>query len=103
MANLPPGGTMAAVFAPVEEVTRSSLLGDRLAIAAVNAADSVVISGEESAVDAALAQLAARGVQGHRLYISLAAFAARRAGNGCHGHDGEPRHDARAAFRLRGI
>ncbi len=74
MHALPPGGTMAAVFAPQSMVTEViQPWRDRLAIAAVNADDSVVISGATDAVDAALAALQARQVEGHRLYISLAA------------------------------
>ena len=48
-------------------------MADRLAIAAINAPDSVVVSGEAAAVDALLAQFAARNVQGQRLFVSLAA------------------------------
>ena len=47
---------MAAVFAPAEEVARIvAPMADRVAIAAVNAPDSVVVSGEAAAVDAVLA------------------------------------------------
>jgi len=74
MQALPKGGVMAAVFTSAEEVTRAiGTLTDRVAIAAINAADSVVISGEASAVDAVLAVLAQRQVEGHRLFVSLAA------------------------------
>ena len=48
-------------------------IAERLAIAAVNAADSVVVSGDAAAVDALLADFAARNVQGQRLFVSLAA------------------------------
>ncbi len=74
MQALPPGGAMAAVFASAEEVARAvAPLSDRLAIAAFNAPDSVVVSGEAAAVDALLAELAQRNVQGQRLFVSLAA------------------------------
>jgi acyl transferase domain-containing protein/NADP-dependent 3-hydroxy acid dehydrogenase YdfG/acyl carrier protein len=74
MQALPPGGTMAALFAPADEVAVAvAPYADRLAIAAVNAADSVVISGEAGAIDAVLEEFARRDVRGHRLFISLAA------------------------------
>jgi len=74
MQALPPGGTMAAVFAPAAEVEAAVRpLHDRVAIAAYNAADSVVISGEASSVESLLAEFARRNVQGHRLFVSLAA------------------------------
>jgi acyl transferase domain-containing protein/NADP-dependent 3-hydroxy acid dehydrogenase YdfG/SAM-dependent methyltransferase/acyl carrier protein len=74
MHGLAPGGTMAAVFAPVEDVAAAvAPMADRLAIAAVNAPDSVVVSGDAGAVEALLAGFARRDVQGHRLFISLAA------------------------------
>lgn len=74
MQALPPGGTMAAVFGPataIEAAVRP--YRDRVAIAAYNAADSVVVSGESTAVDALLADLARHNLQGHRLFVSLAA------------------------------
>ncbi|MEO8057469.1 MAG: SDR family NAD(P)-dependent oxidoreductase [Burkholderiales bacterium] len=74
MQALPAGGSMAAVFAPLEDVVAAiAPMNDRLAIAAVNAADSVVVSGESAAVEALLATLAERNLQGHRLFVSLAA------------------------------
>jgi acyl transferase domain-containing protein/NADP-dependent 3-hydroxy acid dehydrogenase YdfG/acyl carrier protein len=74
MQALPPGGTMAALFAPADEVAVAvAPYADRLAIAAINAADSVVISGEAGAIDAVLEEFARRNVRGHRLFISLAA------------------------------
>lgn len=74
MQALPPGGTMAAVFADRAEVEKAVAgSGGRVAIAAINAADSVVISGEERAVEALLQDLEKREVKGHRLFVSLAA------------------------------
>ncbi len=77
MDTLPRGGAMAALFAAVDTV-RSVLTahaGD-VDIAAINAPDSVVISGDAVTVDAVLADFAARDVQGKRLSISLAAHSA---------------------------
>ena len=73
MQALPPGGSMAAVFAPEADV-RATIApwSNEVAIAAINAPDSVVVSGASAAVEAVLAALAARGVQGHRLFVSLA-------------------------------
>jgi len=74
MQGLPAGGAMAAVFAPLQELQPLvDAHADQLAIAAVNAPDSVVISGAEAAVMKVLESLAARNVQGHRLKVALAA------------------------------
>jgi acyl transferase domain-containing protein/acyl carrier protein len=74
MHGLPPEGAMAALFTSPDDVRRAiATMTDRVAIAAVNAPDSVVISGEAAAVDAVLGTLAVRGVEGHRLFISRAA------------------------------
>jgi acyl transferase domain-containing protein/SAM-dependent methyltransferase/acyl carrier protein len=74
MQALPSGGTMAAVFADCAEIERLVAgTGGKVAIAAINAADSVVISGEEQAVGALLEELDKREVKGHRLQVSLAA------------------------------
>ena len=65
-------GAMAAVMAD-EAVVRAALGdGSRLSVAAVNARDSVVISGDPAAVDAALAQLSGAGVEAERLAVSHA-------------------------------
>ena len=50
MGGLPAGGAMLALAATEEEL--APLLGERLALAAVNAPDSVVVSGEAEAVAA---------------------------------------------------
>ena len=74
MDSLPPGGTMAALFAPAAEIAAALVpVNDRVAIAAINAADSVVISGEAATVEGLLKDLARREIRGHRLFISLAA------------------------------
>lgn len=70
MAALPAGGLMVAVAAT--EVEAAAELGPGATIAAVNAPDSVVISGEQAAVDAAVQALAARGRRVHRLAVSHA-------------------------------
>ena len=74
MESLPPGGMMAALFAPVEEVEAAVVpLRDRVAIAAINGPESVVISGETGAVETVLDAFARRNVIGQRLFVSLAA------------------------------
>lgn len=74
MQALPPGGTMAAVFAPADVVQAAiGRRGERIAIAAINAPDSVVVSGDQAGVEALLAELATRHVEGQRLFVSLAA------------------------------
>ena len=73
MQALPTGGAMAAVFA--DEATVGAALhasGGPLAIAAVNAPDNVVISGEAGALDALVARLEAVGIQARRLIVSHA-------------------------------
>ncbi|MGA2411640.1 MAG: acyltransferase domain-containing protein, partial [Candidatus Binataceae bacterium] len=74
MQSLPPGGMMAALFAPIDEIEAAIFpLRGRVAIAAFNAPGSVVISGETSAVEIVLADFARRNVIGQRLFVSLAA------------------------------
>ncbi|MEV6646536.1 type I polyketide synthase [Amycolatopsis sp. NPDC051371] len=70
MQSLPAGGAMVAVQATEGEVT--PLLGERVNLAAVNAPDSVVLSGDEDAVLAAAAELASRGRKTKRLSVSHA-------------------------------
>ena len=73
MEALPSAGGMAAVFADEARVTEAmARLGGRLWIAAVNAADNVVVSGDEGALAALLAHFAALGVNGKRLAVSNA-------------------------------
>ncbi|SFW75705.1 type I polyketide synthase [Amycolatopsis australiensis] len=75
MRALPAGGAMVAVQAGEDEV--APLLGERVNLAAVNAADAVVLSGDEDAVLAAAAELAARGRRTKRLAVSHAFHSAR--------------------------
>lgn len=70
MAQLPAGGVMIAVGAGEDEVT--PLLNDGVAVAAVNAQNSVVISGADAPVSALADRLAQQGARVHRLAVSHA-------------------------------
>ncbi|OBK49886.1 type I polyketide synthase [Mycobacterium sp. 1081908.1] len=70
MAALPAGGAMVAVAAGEAEV--APLLTDRVAIAAVNGPEAVVISGAEAPVAAVAQTLANRGRRSRRLAVSHA-------------------------------
>ncbi|MFG2339576.1 SDR family NAD(P)-dependent oxidoreductase [Streptomyces yangpuensis] len=70
MQALPTGGAMVAVGASEEDVL--PLLTDRVAIAAVNGPQSVVVSGDEDAVQAVVSVLAGRGAKARRLRVSHA-------------------------------
>ncbi|WP_344432313.1 type I polyketide synthase, partial [Amycolatopsis minnesotensis] len=70
MQALPPGGAMASVRATEAEV--AALLGDGVAIAAVNGPSSVVVSGTEDAVRALTDRLEADGRETKRLRVSHA-------------------------------
>lgn len=72
MQALPAGGAMLAVRGGVGDV--ADLVGrhSRVAVAAVNGPDAVVLSGESSALDAIEAELTARGVRFTRLAVSHA-------------------------------
>lgn len=70
MAGLPAGGVMVAVTAGEAEVVAQ--LGPGVDIAAVNAPDSVVISGDQAAVDAVVQPLAGQGRRVRRLAVSHA-------------------------------
>lgn len=73
MQALPAGGAMAAVFAGENEVTDALRdHADRLALAAVNAPDSVVISGAAAAVATVMQQLTSRGIRTQPLTVSHA-------------------------------
>jgi acyl transferase domain-containing protein/acyl carrier protein len=73
MQALPPGGAMAAVFAPAAQVS-GVLAGraGRLAVAAVNGPANVVLSGDAGTLAEALEELAAKGVEHRRLNVSHA-------------------------------
>ena len=74
LSQLPEGGAMAALFMGREEAKRAiAPYAEKVSIAAVNAQDSVVISGAAEGIDATLYDLARAGLQGHRLHISFAA------------------------------
>ncbi|MEV4096141.1 SDR family NAD(P)-dependent oxidoreductase [Streptosporangium saharense] len=70
MQRLPAGGAMVAVQAPEEEVL--PLLGDRVALAAVNGPEAVVVAGHEEEVLAVAERLAERGHRTRRLRVSHA-------------------------------
>ncbi|WUL56292.1 SDR family NAD(P)-dependent oxidoreductase [Amycolatopsis sp. NBC_00348] len=70
MSALPAGGAMIAIAAPERDVV--PLLGDRVALAAVNGPESVVISGDYDAVHAVAELFAARGVRTKALTVSHA-------------------------------
>lgn len=70
MAGLPAGGAMVA--AAVGEAEVAPLLGEGVSVAAVNAPDSVVLSGPEAAVGAVAERLVVQGRRVHRLAVSHA-------------------------------
>jgi polyketide synthase 1/15 len=70
MQALPAGGAMTAVGAAEHDV--APLLNGRVAIAAINAPESVVISGAHAAVSAIAQQLSAQGRRVHPLSVSHA-------------------------------
>ncbi|WP_243795604.1 type I polyketide synthase [Saccharopolyspora gloriosae] len=70
MQALPEGGAMAAVRATEAEIT--PLLTEQVAVAAVNAPGSLVISGVEAEVDEIARQLAEQGRKTTRLTVSHA-------------------------------
>ncbi len=78
MQSLPPGGRMAAVFA-TESIVAAAIEScrDRIAIAALNGPESVVISGDAAAVDEVLARLESQGIRSKPLATSHA-FHSRR-------------------------
>ena len=70
MQALPPGGAMAAVDVPEHEITE--LLPPEVSVAAVNTADSVVISGPQARVDEVVGLVIAHGARVSRLRVSHA-------------------------------
>ena len=86
MGALPEGGAMAAIGAPEAEVWESLTALDgwegRVALAAVNAPGSVVISGDEDAVSDLIGVWEARGARAKRLRVSHAFHSPRMGGEG---------------------
>ncbi|EPY00901.1 type I polyketide synthase [Magnetospirillum fulvum] len=73
MQALPPGGAMAAVFAPAEIVVPAVIDHTRqVTLAAINQPGAVTISGSEAAVTKALERLARDRIDGRRLAVSHA-------------------------------
>nr|WTB28352.1 type I polyketide synthase [Streptomyces sp. NBC_00830]WTB35730.1 type I polyketide synthase [Streptomyces sp. NBC_00830] len=70
MQALPDGGAMAALEATEDEVT--PLLGDTVGLAAVNGPRSVVVSGDQAAVDDLAQRFRAQGRKTTRLDVSHA-------------------------------
>lgn len=74
LASLPAGGAMAALF--MSEAEAAELIApfrEEVSIAAINAKDSIVISGSSHGIDSILEKLSKAGIQGHKLHISFAA------------------------------
>ncbi|WP_326756098.1 SDR family NAD(P)-dependent oxidoreductase [Streptomyces hirsutus] len=73
MGELPTGGVMVSVQAGEDEVTPLLAAHEgRVAVAALNSPHATVLSGDEDAVTAVAAELAARGRKTHRLNVSHA-------------------------------
>ena len=73
MGALPPGGKMAAIFAPEDQV--QAALGayqDRVSVAAYNEIQNIVISGEGQAVTLVVEAMSQRGIQARYLNVSHA-------------------------------
>ncbi|MBO1418193.1 type I polyketide synthase, partial [Streptomyces sp. FH025] len=75
MQGLPGGGAMVSLQASLEEVTGSLVPGAE--VAAVNAPDAVVVSGDEAAVEAVAEVWRGRGRRVKRLEVSHAFHSAR--------------------------
>ena len=73
MQALPAGGQMAAIIAPQEQVHQViAAYGENIAIAAINGPQNIVISGIADAIQAALNQFEAQGIEVHQLHVSHA-------------------------------
>ena len=70
MQELPQTGTMYAVFADETTVKSTIELFDEVTIAAINSPQSVVISGETSAVQEVVSKFEARGIKRKQLTVS---------------------------------
>ncbi|MEV0363775.1 type I polyketide synthase [Nocardia fusca] len=78
MGALPAGGAMVAVAVSEDEATAALAgYGERLSIAAVNGPNSVVLAGDEDAVEEAERLFAGRGRKTGRLRVSHAFHSAR--------------------------
>ncbi|GAB1820559.1 SDR family NAD(P)-dependent oxidoreductase [Herbidospora sp. RD11066] len=71
MQALPSGGAMAAIEAAEDEIPSS------VEIAAINGPSSIVVTGEEDAVEAVVAEFAGKGRRTRRLTVSHAFHSAR--------------------------
>jgi acyl transferase domain-containing protein/NADPH:quinone reductase-like Zn-dependent oxidoreductase len=71
MGALPEGGSMAAVFAPVDRV-QPLLTHPLVSLAALNSPENTVISGDSQAVQAILDGLKAQGIKSRMLKVSHA-------------------------------
>ncbi|MFZ4703785.1 MAG: acyltransferase domain-containing protein, partial [Candidatus Methylumidiphilus sp.] len=78
MGALPAGGAMAAVLAP-EPIIAGTLAGaeGRVVVAARNGPANTVLSGDEAALERALADLATQGVESRPLVVSHAFHSSR--------------------------
>ncbi|NEQ83130.1 MAG: type I polyketide synthase [Moorea sp. SIO2I5] len=75
MQQLPAGGEMVSVMAPeakVLETLNAMSLGDKVAIAAINGPQSIVISGDSEAVRAIATHLESLGIKTKQLQVSHA-------------------------------
>ncbi len=73
MQSLPVAGGMAAIFTDEASVTAAmARIGGALWLAAVNAADNVVVSGSDAPLQLLVAEFESRGVKSKRLAISNA-------------------------------
>jgi acyl transferase domain-containing protein/acyl carrier protein/protein-L-isoaspartate O-methyltransferase len=73
MQSVSQSGEMATVFGSAERVARAvQPYADRVAIAAVNGPESVVISGEKSGVQAVIDSLKAENIRARRLQVTTA-------------------------------
>ncbi|HWV57632.1 MAG TPA: beta-ketoacyl synthase N-terminal-like domain-containing protein, partial [Longimicrobiales bacterium] len=73
IGSLPPGGAMATIRAPLDDVAPVLAgTGGRAGVAAINGPASTVISGDEDAVEQVLETLRSAGFEGRRLRVSHA-------------------------------
>jgi acyl transferase domain-containing protein/NADPH:quinone reductase-like Zn-dependent oxidoreductase len=78
MQALPPGGTMAAIFAEESAVAaRVAGFGDRVAIAAVNGPEETVVAGDAEVIEQIVARYTADGIKSRVLNVSHAFHSVR--------------------------